>query len=234
MMTSMRVLKAMIFSRQALKALSDNDDKSSIYHRLSLRALTVSDMHATPPPHCDPAVCAPVVFLVLLPGAVFLALVLCWQMLCHRTLLQEILRVQKALLQAATASQSVQCPALPTEDRRDPCNGDAVNVGDQSVLHSRLQWPSASEQGSAADDSRTAAADKSQTQAMIRRTASAPTVPPLPRISCSLRKGAGIKRSSSIIDAPNLRQATSPTDTKERKKKLPSSGTAGYCLCYCG
>jgi len=229
--------------------MTTTDDKSWIYHRLSLRALTthrlslraltVSDMHATPPPHCDPAVCAPVVLLVLLPGAVFLALVLCWQMLCHRTLLQEILRVQKALLQAATASQSAQCPALPTEDRRDrppfrPCNGDAVNVGDQSVLHSRLQWPSASEQRSAADDSRTAAADKSQTQAMLRRTTSAPTVPPVPRISCSLRKGAGIKRSSSIIDAPNLRQATSPTDTKERKKKLPSSGTAGYCLCYCG
>lgn len=237
-------------------------------------------MHATPPPHCHPAVFAPVVLLVLLPCSVFLSLVLCWQMLCHRALLQEILRAQKALLQAATASQSVQCPAPTTEDRHDPCSGHAMNVdSDHKVLHLRLahallglvdraqalQWPSASEHRSAFEDFRTDAADRlrcadvsaaweiprtrsirsssssrsstpqSQTQTIFRRSASAPTVPPVPRISCSLRKGTGIQRSSSsaIIDAP-YRQATPPTDTKRRKKKLPSSGTAGYCLFYCG
>jgi len=125
-------------------------------------------MHATPPPHCHPAVFAPVV------RSVFLSLVLCWQMLCHRALLQEILRAQKALLQAATASQSVQCPAPTTEDRHDPCSGHAMNVdSDHKVLHLRLahallglvdgqalQWPSASEQRSASDDFRTETADR--------------------------------------------------------------------------
>ena len=78
-------------------------------------------------------------------------------MLCHRALLQEILR-----------------PAPTTEDRHDPCSGHAMNVdSDHKVLHLRLahallglvdgqalQWPSASEQRSASDDFRTETADR--------------------------------------------------------------------------
>jgi hypothetical protein len=187
-------------------------------------AARISRMHATPPPHCHPAVFAPVVLLVLLPCAVCLALLLC----CLHS------RLAHALLGLVDRAQALQWPSASEhrsafEDFRTDA-ADRLRCADVSAA-----WEIPRTRSIRSSSSSRSSTPQSQTQTIFRRSASAPTVPPVPRISCSLRKGTGIQRSSSsaIIDAP-YRQATPPTDTKRRKKKLPSSGTAGYCLFYCG
>jgi hypothetical protein len=159
--------------------------------------------------------------VVLLTGAVYLlALPLFWLMVRHCALLQEILRVQNALLQVATALQSAQDPAPAAPDRR---NGHAENIKGDPRGCPLL----ASEQRSAADNF--------QTDAKLRHIGSSGGV------STAMEDpgpGAG-HRGAGVAQAPQSQKmfyrtksapATPPTDMKGRRKNL-SSGTAGYCLC---
>ena len=74
-------------------------------------------------PSCAPAPCADPGATMIIAAVCVLAIVVCWQMWCynaqHYALLQEILQIQKAMLQEGTALAPASVPAL--EDALQRC-----------------------------------------------------------------------------------------------------------------